>query len=619
MITRKFFEYHFDNLKMAPWNQQCFSVIFKSSVKALSGMIADNSCGFSIGVRNARRNETDARIINKCNYFFEKDSCPVLEASAVFAEEDTPYIIGFPLHLIGDGDAVHEFAVIYDGVWFNLFCDGILYDRDSPHGGALTSQTPPVALNGITAVISGSVDGIQKIEKWEQIDIPLHCYTPAGFNTWAGDVTVCSFNGKFHIFYLYDLHHHGSRKGRGAHVFCHLSSSDLINWTDHGEVVGIDKPYLTIGTGNAFVLNDKLHLAFGFHTVRSKPAEQCAGYLLRENFKKNNRVDAIHFDDLGNCFPGGASYSVSSNGIDFSHSNKIIHYMENPNITVMPDGSLRLCEHSIWKGENLDRWELVKADFPPKNQNSFSLHTTECPCFFTIDGQEFLLIGFTGCYRVEPDGSLTDLTSENLDPYDGMAVPMVTEYNGRTLICAWMNSPDWGSFLMLRELILLDNGGLGSRWVTETLPRGEFLQLETGKVFEIPEKQIDTKLEIRSSNRIKIKFSGNGEDCWLVVDREEQYAAWQSTADEKIEFFHEIAARRRDAESFRNLKDESIHIRGENYARKVKLPTEDFAIKIIIHNDPKFHGAAVDVEIAGRYTFATYRRNLKTIRSLLCC
>ena len=126
-------------------------------------------------------------------------------------------------------------------------------------------------------------------------------------------------------------------------------------------------------------------------------------------------------------------------------------------------------------------------------------------------------------------------------------------------------------------------------------------------------------MEIRSSNRIKIKFSGNGEDCWLVVDREEQYAAWQSTADEKIEFFHEIAARRRDAESFRDLKDESIHIRGENYARKVKLPTEDFAIKIIIHNDPKFHGAAVDVEIAGRYTFATYRRNLKTICSLLCC
>ena len=488
----------------------------------------------------------------------------------------------------------------------------------TPDGGKLASSAVPVSAGVVDLTVSGGVDGIEWSVEEQYSDIPLFCYTPAGFNTWIGDIALCSFRGVFHIFYLHDRHHHTSRKGRGAHMFCHLTSTNLIDWTDHGEVVTFDKPYLTVGTGNAFVLDDRLYLAFGWHTERSKPDEQCAASMLKQRFDETGRVDAVGYDELGDIYPSGASCAVSENGVDFTYSNKIIHYVENPNISVMPDGTLRLCEYGIWKGETLDHWHLTDPGFPPRLRNSQSLNTTECPCFFTLDGREYLMIGFTGFYRMEPGGALKDLVSENLDFYDGMAVPMAAKHNDRIIAGAWMNTPEWGSFMMLRELVALDNGGVGSRWVGETLPAGEFVPLASGDIFTVPENAVNTKLQFELSGYTEIRFSGTGNDCIFVFDPQKQLVAWCSSPDGKVEFFSDIVRRRSDAESFRDLAGEPIHVWGENYARKVDLPENSFSLKIILHNEPKFHGAVIDMEIAGKYTFATYRRDLKKIKSVSC-
>ena len=618
MISRKCFKYSFENLKTTPWKRETFSIVFNAVPEKLSGIIAESEYGFSIYVKHADVSDYDAAKARGCNYFFEKNNCRILEVSGVFAGESEPYVIGFPLYLAGNPGVVHEFAVTYDGVWFSIFCDGILYDRDSPDGGALASDAVPAVIADVDMVISGSIDGVAKQEKTEHTDIPFYCYTPAGFNTWAGDVTLSSFCGVFHLFYLHDRHHHTSRKGRGAHLFCHLTSRNLIDWTDHGEVIGFDKPYLTVGTGNSFVLDNRLYIAFGWHTERSKPHEQCAAALLKSQFEKTARVDSVSYSELGEIYPSGASYAVSSDGIEFDYSNKIIHYVENPNITVIEDGSLRLCEYGIWTGKSLDSWRLVDSGFPPRLRNSLCLNTTECPCFFTLENREYLMIGFTGFYRREPDGSLKDLAAENLDFYDGMAVPMAVKHDGRVIAGAWMNTPEWGSFLMLRELIALENGGIGSRWIPETLPAGDFVLVENGQVFDIPEKQINTKLLFRANERLKIKFSGKGTEFYLVIDRNAHSAAWLNFPDAEIEYLRDIVKRRSDAESFRDLSGEPIHVWGENYARKIELPDAEFDVRLIIHNEAKFHGAVVDVEISGRYTFATYRRNLKQIDSVFC-
>jgi sucrose-6-phosphate hydrolase SacC (GH32 family) len=616
MIKRKYFEYNFDNLVISPWNKNTFAVVFSSRIKDLPTTIVDNLNGFKVTTRVASLADTERVQGIRNNYFFEKNSCLVLEASGVFAQEDEPYVIGFPVYLVGEEDSIHQFAITYDGVWFNIFCDGILYDRDSPHGGALLNDTIPQVKAAFEVDISGSIEGIINKEKFEEVDTPIYCYTPKGFNTWIGDVTLCSYNDALHLFYLYDRHHHGSRKGRGAHTFCHLVTNNLVDWVDYGEVVSFDKPYLTVGTGNAFVLNNQLHLAFGWHTRRSKPKEECAGFLLQNQFAQSNKVKSITYEELGDIYPGGASYATSSNGIDFTYSNKIIHYVENPNITLLEDGSLRLCEHGVWKGKNLDSWILVDESFPPKLQKSSCLNTTECPCFFTLGNREFLMIGFSGFYEVKKDGSLVDLAKENLDVYDGMAVPMAKKYQDTVIAAAWMNTRYWGSFLLLRELFLLENGNVGSRWIKETLPKGDFAILKKNSTSTLLPQQVDSKYQLEFQDRIELKFSGSGNDCYLVIDTKEKYAAFLSNLNEKIEFFSDIVKRNKEAESFRNLAGEPIHVWGKNYARKLDLGNDVILLKLIIHNENKFHGAFIDVEIDSKYTFATYRDDLKAISSV---
>lgn len=613
MIIQKYTCCDFSHLKTIPWNTICFTIVFRAAVRDLpDGNFIDNHDGFSIRTRCVCRSDFNDAAARSNNYFFKNSRCRVIEVSAVFAEEDAPYVIGFPLYLAGNDDTEHEFAVTYDGVWLSIYCDGILYDRDSPHGGALASSAEPVSY-GINAVISGGSDGIEKIEKTNCVESSVYCYTPVGFNTWIGDVVVSSFRGVFHIFYLHDRHHHTGRKGRGAHIFCHLSSSDFVNWIDHGETITFDKPYLTVGTGNSFVLDDRLYLAFGWHTERSKPENECAAALLKKRFAASGRVESVAYSDLGKMYPSGASYAVSDDGVDFTYSNKIIHYVENPNITVMPDGTLRLCEYGIWKGRTLDCWELTDPDFPPRLRSSLCLNTTECPSFFTLNGTEYLMIGFTGFYRHEADGSWHDLVEDGLDFYDGMAVPMAVEHDGRVIAGAWMNTPEWGSFLMLRELIALDNGGVGSRWVAETLPEGDFLPLTEGAFLNISPDTRDTKIELQATDKCVICFSGTGKSCYLVIDAEKQCAAWLSSPEDQVEFFRDIVRRRPDAESFRDLAGEPVHVWGANYARKVILPQCGFALRIIVRNEAKLHGSFIDAEIDSKYTFATYRRDLKSV------
>ena len=611
MVIRKLKKYDFSQVGKTSAKEAAIVIRFKAVPDALNGVLAESCKGFCIAVKELERSKSDESARFVTNYFFERERVRVIEASGIFCGESEPYTIGFPLYLAGEGNVEHEFAVTYDGVWFNIFCDGILYDRDSPDGGKLDLQGEIVS-HVENTLISGDIGKVRSEEFEERCDVPIYCYTPSGFNTWAGDVVVASFKGVFHLFYLHDRHHHTSRKGRGAHMFCHLTSSNLVDWIEHCEVISFDKPYLTVGTGNSFVFEDKLYFAFGWHTERSKADEECAAYHLKKEFLKNGFVKSRKYEELGNIYPSGASYAVSRNGVDFVYSNKIIHYVENPNITVLSDGTLRLCEYGIWKGDDLDKWQIVDPDFPPRLKNSLTLNTTECPSFFTLNGTEYLMIGFTGFYRRGDDDLWHNSVEYGFEFYDGMAVPMAVEHDSRIIAGAWMNSPYWGSFLLLRELVPLADGGVGSRWIEETLPRGKFEMLNRNTAVEILHNSVDNMFTIESCGKLTVKFSDEQKSFYLIVDPEKGTASWMSNEDDIVEVIADIVKRRPDAESFRDLKEEQIHVWGENYSRRIQTE-KSFSLRIIIHNEPKFQGAFVDVELDKKYTFATSRRDLKSV------
>ena len=86
----------------------------------------------------------------------------------------------------------------------------------------------------------------------------IQYWTPPGHNSWVGDVATFFYQGRYHVFYLYDRRHHQSKFGKGAHYFEHLSTTDFKTWTEHEAATPLEEQWECIGTGMPFVFNNRL-------------------------------------------------------------------------------------------------------------------------------------------------------------------------------------------------------------------------------------------------------------------------------------------------------------------------------------------------------------------------
>ena len=260
-----------------------FLFVFNGRPAELDGLLAEQpENGFAVRVLD--KSSDPPQLLRQLNYWAHiaaDGSCRVLEAELRVSGDDSPYCVGFPLVLAGDPEKEHEFAVMFDGVRLQILCDGVVMDKDFPWGVPYCTGGTPAACRVLSPAVgnyrsSNDLAGIAVSEKTVQLDSSIQFYTPCGFNTWLGDVVVIRYQDRFHLFYLIDRRHHGSRQNRGAHEFWHLSSADLIDWVDHGPVFELEEQWQTTGTGNAFIWQDKLHLSFGWHTTRHVPCAQTA-------------------------------------------------------------------------------------------------------------------------------------------------------------------------------------------------------------------------------------------------------------------------------------------------------------------------------------------------------
>ena len=85
-------------------------------------------------------------------------------------------------------------------------------------------------------------------------------------NIFVGDCMPYAYNGKYHIIYLKDRHHHKSKWGLGAHQWEHISTKDFENFDIHPTMVAIDETTEgSICTGSWIARNDIHYL---YYTVR---------------------------------------------------------------------------------------------------------------------------------------------------------------------------------------------------------------------------------------------------------------------------------------------------------------------------------------------------------------
>lgn len=573
--------------------------------------------GLWIGVSEVQPNSAWSKIQNYVPYSGTGGKCRVLESSLKTQHDSQEYKIGISLAQILEPEKEHEFAVMFDGIRFQILCDGIVMDCDFPEYPPQHIYDNDVRIFKNSKIVcnydfTNDLSSVKNSKKAINRKGSIQFYTPFGSNTWLGDVVVCGYRERFHIFYLFDRRHHFSRHWKGAHEFWHLSTADFIDWTDHGPVVEIQAPWQTIGTGNAFEFQGKLHLSYGLHTERAVPEYRHTKQLFLRNLQKYGHTGEFRMDEVGELLPHGASYISSEDGLHFSYSNRLMHYLVNPSIFIQPDNTLMLCQEGQWSSDHLGDWKLIERDFPPCCEKSFARNCLDCPTFFHLAGWEYCMVGFTAFFgRKENSSQWIDFVELGIDPYDGSNVPMVArDRQNRMIEGGWLGGFGWGSCLLLREIIALGDGRLGKRWLPETLPTfGEAVSF--ADTLELPDSQ-DCMLEFSikpKMDRFSVRFEGKGVSCKFLIDLEKKRAQWSAAGESEVPSFREERLLLPETNNFNQFPHSPHH--GRDYAKEnLLLPQDIFTVCILIHRDPKLNATLLDAEIAGIQTMATLRNDL---------
>lgn len=332
------------------------------------------------------------------------------------------------------------------------------------------------------------------------------------------------------------------------------------------------------------------------YTSRIWPTERTCTPAQWQYIQERNKSAAIPFGTLKGSIPSGASYSVSSNGVDdFRKSHVLIHPAENPTIYTDRDG--RLCmlanygARGLWTSDRLDGgWHCLSEDFPPGG---------DCTFIFRWGDYDYIVGGFTGMWMKrsnEDTESYEDMVKRGEDIYDGLSVPSICELpGGRHLMAGWVEmNRHWGGPLVIRELIQYPDGRIGSKFMEELiaplrLPRGGESSLLSSKksyllTFEVVPETMGGQIDLTFSSRETEKT------CTWRVDTREHTARF---GDGKP------------------LREGGQPQHATDYAIENLRGTEQtFTVRIIILNNPKFGGSLIDVEIAGQRTMISHREGL---------
>ena len=414
----------------------------------------------------------DDRFGNYLRFPLPDGSCPVLECTI---PGSTP--IGIPLGALPNPHGSHEIVIrrADDACW-SITADGFvrdengLQDRDIPWPESPAPRFVSPRLRDLRFTTPAPPPPPQPDVR--PVTRPIQFWTPDGFNTWVGDVVVGVFRDRLHLFYLHDRRHHGSKGGAGGHRFEHLSSPDLVHWSEHPTAVPIDHWWQTIGTGTPFVWQDRLYLSYGLHTTRFMPAEETCEGPMQSYFQEHGTMGDFAFGELPG-YPIGGSYAVSDDGIRFRLSNRLFHIAQNPTVYRRSDGLLGCVNsyggrHGMYASDHLGGWRLVDPDIPIDG---------DCPCEFEWHGHHYLLQGFHHMAYNDDGrvGGWVDWSCTGDDIYDGLSVPMVAPWHGdRRIMAGWVAHPcGWGGWLAFHELVYFPDGRLGVKWLPETPPPGD--------------------------------------------------------------------------------------------------------------------------------------------------
>lgn len=601
----------------------------------------------SVIKRSYTDNTTDIEQIKRDGgFYFNENNELLLEAQChmknLFTGKSDIFYMYLPLSApFVKGDNI---GFYYDGTWFRFMKEGEVLNQNSGFD-CFCEPTGEISCTFDNITVSDTKD-VTITYREEESDTPADFYFPYEWNTSVGDVMTFYHDGVYHLIYLHDRRHHGSRNGHGAHYITQLTTTNLIDWYEQVPIASIDKPWKSFGTGTMLFHKGKYYMSFGLHTERYQDCWTQPPY--DEEQCEFIRTQYSEFFEKGE-FPAGAAYSISNDGIVFTDCETVFHASRNPSAYTNEKGGITLYggynqnDACIWESESFDKpFKKIKNPFIFYGDDVAMKNSEECPAFFSWNGYKYLLVGFSGYYRtLEPDSeNFVDATVMGENIYDGMGVPMVAEFgNNRRIIAGWIQSPwGWGGALIQRELIFEEGGKLGIKWIPElapTLTSDNLLngtedtknptskhnqRLHSGTPepcclhnnISLPYKQsylLTTTVIPKNSKRFSLLFSDGVQNVELQLNLETKRAQFNNCLpeglSEELPTHYEQTLITGESRSIENQP-----FKCKNYSvPDVVGMDEEFTIKIISRYSPRMRSTVYDVEIAERNTMLSVREN----------
>lgn len=556
------------------------------------------------------------------SYPMPDGSCPVIEATLFLKHERradwTEIRVGFAQSVVTQEK--HRLILHTDGVRLMIIVDDEMIDENYFLGKIVEGTGPLTTIGENVAWYAPALrPEITVTHKDEPIGIQY--FSTFGISSWVGDVVTFSHNDTLHLFYLLDRRHHGAKFGTGGHFYGHLSSKDLVNWEEHQVIGQIDEQWESCGTGTPFFHNGKYYFAYGLHTGRYILPEESGGNMLRREGETTGKTTPHTYEELNGLYPHGMTYSVSDDCIHFEKSQKLTHFSENPSVYVMPDGTLRMYADGIWTADKVDGiWKCVTHDFPPHGRKTPLKHTLECPGYFEWGGYYYMFVGMSGMYASPTDDfkEYDDLAADGRDVYDGILVPMAMSYkNDRRLVAGWVFP--FGSYMVIRELVQLENHQLGIKWCPELFPvvraEKEFPTAD-GVLEDALNEDACYEFEIDGSNggRLALHFNDEAE---FLLDLDAKTAQYETQDNGKwfmppLKTMRETVAGYGDSIEIFKEMPMPVKYKCHVFSRDFKLDklrgTDGvFKLRIMVKRDSKLPGTILDTEIAGVRTMVSLR------------
>lgn len=347
-----------------------------------------------------------------------------------------------PLTLKAAASVGDTAEIIYRPYRIELFVNGILMDEEWQFGEALFKDS----------VLTVSNVKVGESPAPPEKEMPSVCGTFTGAEGWmpgngvfCGDCMPYSDGERYHVLYLKDRHHHGSKWGLGAHQWAHISTRDMTNWDIHPMAVPIDDPSeASICTGSWIYDGGKYVLYYTVRTTDGSPAP----------IKRSVSEDGYHFRkdrDFGFTLSDRYCGARARDPKAVRGADGLLHLF----VTTTDETLKRGCLAHLVSEDSENFREIGNIYTSPDESEP------ECPDYFSYNGKYYIVFSHRGKgqylmsdepfagWKAPEDGEI---------PCHG--VPKCAVWRGRIIFTGFKPVAGYAGTLTFREAKQLEDGRL---------------------------------------------------------------------------------------------------------------------------------------------------------------